>query len=222
MAEVIELKAHSRTAHGKAECRRMRRAGESLPAVVYGAGEAPQSIELGQKELRMALENEATYASILDLNIDGKTQKVVLKDLQRHPFRPVLLHADFLRINAKEKLTMSVPLHYLNEETAVGVKTGGGAISRLMNEVEVKCLPGDLPEYIEVDVQDLEMEHSKHLSDIKLPKGVEFAHAIDGEHDQPIISIHKPREAKAEDEDTAAPVAPANPGDDDKAEGDAK
>ena len=216
MAEVIELKANSRTSLGKAECRRLRRVNDRVPAVVYGAGEAPQSIELGQKELRMALENEATYASILDLNIDGKSQKVVLKDLQRHPFKAYLLHADFLRINVKEKLTMSVPLHYLNEETAVGVKTGGGVVSRLMNEVEIKCLPGNLPEYIEVDLQDLDVEHSLHLSDVKLPKGVEFASAVDGEHDQPIVSIHKPRGAATED------AAPAAAGEEAKPEGEAK
>lgn len=206
MSQAIELTAAQRQHSGSAQCKRMRREEGRVPAIVYGGGQEPQPIELIHKDIMMALANEAVYSSILTLKVDSKTQKVVLKEVQRHPFKPKIIHLDFMRINPKEKLTMSVPLHFVNEATAKGVKTGGGTISHMMIEVEVKCLPGDLPEFIEVDVADLELDQSLHLSDIKLPKGVEFAHAVDGEHDQPIVSIHKSRGASMEEE-LAAPEA---------------
>ena len=153
----------------------------------------------------MALENEAVYSSILSLSIDGKAIQVVLKDLQRHPFKSRVLHADFLRINANEKLTMSVPLHFLGEDVAPGVKEGAGMISHLMTELEIKCLPANLPEYIEVDISTLQLDHALHLSDIKLPNGVELAHAIvDARHNYPVVAIQKPR---AEEEVAATAVA---------------
>lgn len=203
MSAAIELIAKTRTDHGKAAVRRMRRLAGSLPAVVYGAGKSPEMLELSHKDMMKSLENEAIYASILDLNVDGKVEKVVLKDLQRHPFKPQLMHVDFLRVNTKEKISMSVPLHFINEESCVGVKAGG-MVSHLINDVQVSCLPKDLPEFIAVDVENLDAEHAIHLSEIKLPKGVVLTHAVDEEHDQAVVSVQKPR-AQAEEEPTAAP-----------------
>ncbi len=220
MSISFELNAETRSDLGKAASRRLRRLDDRTPAVVYGAGKDAQSVTLSHKELSMALEHEAVYSHILTLKVDGKAEQVVLKDLQRHPYKPVIMHADFLRIKAKEKLNMNVPLHYINEDSAAGVKDGG-IVSHLMNEVEIRCLPANLPEYIEVDVAELAIDSSLHLSDIKLPKGVEFAVELDSEHDQPIVSIHKPRaavEADASEEDKAADSAEdqAAKGDDNK------
>lgn len=201
MSISFELNAETRNDIGKAASRRLRRLEGRTPAVVYGAGKDAISVTLSHKELSMALEHEAVYSHILTLNIDGKAEQVVLKDLQRHPYKPMIVHADFLRIRAKEKLTMNVPLHFINEDTAPGVKDGG-VVSHLMNEVEIRCLPANLPEFIEVDVAELTMDSSLHLSDIKLPSGVELTIELDDEHNQPIVSIHKPRaaiEAEASD-----------------------
>ncbi len=223
MSNTFELSAETRTNHGKAHSRRLRRLENKTPAIVYGAGKDPVALMMSHKELSLALENEAVYSHILTLNIDGKAEQVVLKDLQRHPYKPVIMHADFLRIKAKEKLTMNVPLHYINEEDSPGVKEGGVA-SHLMTEVEIRCLPANLPEFIEVNVAELALDSSLHLSDIKLPKGVEFATELTEDHDQPIVSIHKPR-AAAEEVEASAEEGEATEGEGDNAadaaEGDA-
>ncbi len=217
MSNTFELNAESRGDIGKAANRRMRRLDGTTPAVVYGAGKEPASITLSQKDISLALENEAVYSHILTLKIDGKSEKVVLKALQRHPYKPVIMHADFLRVDAKAKLTMNVPLHFLNEEVAPGVKDGG-VVSHLKTELEIRCLPGNLPEFIEVDIAELAMDSSLHLTDIKLPKGVELASEVDSSHDHPVVSIHKPRaavEADADEEATDTEEAEST----DKAEG---
>ncbi len=222
MSNTFELNAETRANLGKAESRRLRRLENKTPAVVYGGGQDPVSLTLSHKDLSLALENEAMYSHILTLKIDGKAEKVVLKDLQRHPYKPVIMHADFLRIKAKEKLNMNVPIHYLNEEEAPGVKEGGVA-SHLMTEVEIRCLPANLPEYIEVNVAELAIDSSLHLSDIKLPEGVEFATELTEDNDQPIVSIHKPRAVTEEVEASAeeGEAAEGEAGDDKAAEGDA-
>src|SRR3990167_5431764 len=141
----------------------------------------------------MLLENEAFYSHILTLNINGESERVILKDLQRHPFRAEILHVDFQRVRADQKLHMNIPLHFIGGENAPGAKDAGGVISHIMTDVEISCLPDDLPEYIEVDISTLELNQILHLSDIKLPKGVELVDLLH-ENDKPIVSLHIPRE----------------------------
>jgi large subunit ribosomal protein L25 len=152
-----------------------------------------------------ALSNEAFFASIVTLKVDGKDEDVIIKDLQRHPAKPRLLHADFQRVSANKALHVKIPLHFLNEATSVGVKTGGGVVSHLMTELEISCLPADLPEYIEVDVQELGLDQSLHISDLKLPSGVSSISLSHGESgDLAVVSIHAPKKAEVD-----APVAAA-------------
>lgn len=189
----FELEAELRADIGKGASRRLRHANK-VPAVVYGAGEAPVSLTLNHDKVNVALAQEAFYSHILSLKVGSKMEKVILKAIQRNPSKPRIHHIDFLRIRADQKLTMHVPLHFINEDKALGVKDGG-AISHLMNDVEVSCLPAHLPEFIEVDVANLELDKSLHLSELKLPKGVEltaFAHGVE-DHDQAVVSIHIPR-----------------------------
>ncbi len=186
------ISAEVRSDMGKGASRRLRHAGK-VPAVVYGADKEPVSITLEHDPLMHSLENEAFYSSILTLDIDGNSEKAVLKDLQRHPAKQLIMHADFLRINENEKLKMHVPLHFANEESAPGVKLGG-VVTHNITEVEIQCLPKDLPEYLEVDMANVEIEGIVHLSDIKLPEGVEIVELLHGEgHDQGVAAIHKTR-----------------------------
>jgi large subunit ribosomal protein L25 len=186
------LNAQARSDEGKGASRRLRRLEAKLPAVIYGGKEAAQSITLELKELVKALENEAFYSHVLTINIDGKPQQAVIKALQRHPAKNTPLHADFLRVDATHKLVMKVPLHFLNQDTCVGVKSEGGAISIMANDVEVACLPSNLPEYIAVDLKDVHVGTTLHLSSIVLPAGVEIpALALGHDHDQPIANVHK-------------------------------
>jgi len=202
MAGLFELTAELRTNLGKGENRRLRRLSFKLPAVIYGAGKAPESITLTQHQFGNALKNEAFYSHILTLNVAGKSEKVVLKALQRHPSKPFLLHADFLRVSATEKLTMHVPLHFINEDTAPGVKQEGGVISHLLNDVEVRCLPADLPEFIEVDFAEMKLGDSIHLSNLKVPKGVEIV-ALAHEDDRMVANLHMPHVIEEPEEEIA-------------------
>ena len=187
----FEFNAITRTDTGKAAARRLRRE-HQVPGVVYGADQAPQSITLTLKDVMKALSHEAVYSHILTLNVDGKAQKVVLKDLSRHHVKNEVTHMDFQRIKAGEKLVMHVPLHFIGEDVAPGVKAGG-VFSHAMKEVEVKCLPENLPEYLEVNVSQLDAEESFHLSQLTLPKGVELVLEVDEHHDPVVVSIHHPR-----------------------------
>ncbi len=192
------LSAEVRTDMGKGASRRLRHANK-VPAIVYGAGKEPVSITLEHHKLMHNLENEAFYSHILTIDVAGKKEKAVLKDLQRHPAKPVVLHADFLRVSETEKLKMNVPLHFINEEEAPGVKAGG-VLTHNLTEVEVLCLPGNLPEYLEVDMAGVEMEQIIHLTNINLPEGVELVELTHGEgHDQAIAAIHKTRASKDAD-----------------------
>lgn len=204
MSNLFELNAEVRHTRGKAHARRMRRLEDKVPGIVYGIGKDPLSITIDHNTLSTALKNEAIYSHVLTLHLDGKAEQVVLKDLQRHPYKPRIVHIDFLRIDAKAKLTMHVPLHFLHEEEAPGIKDGG-IHSHLMTEVEIRCLPANLPEYLAVDVSQVALDGSLHLSDIVLPKGVELTIDLsDEQHNQAIYSIHKSRAAA--DEDTAINV----------------
>ncbi len=195
MATNFELRAESRQDAGKGASRRLRRAGK-VPAILYGGSEAPMMLALEHDPVMHSLENEAFYSHILTVNIDGKKVSAVLKDLQRHPYKRVLLHLDLQRVSASEKLRMNIPVHVVGEDVAPGVKQAGGLVEHLLTEVAVSCLPKDLPEYLEIDVSGLNVNETVHLSDIRLPAGVELIDLQQGpEHNLPVASIHLPRAA---------------------------
>lgn len=204
MSVSFTLNAKNRTDEGKGASRRLRRLENRVPAVIYGGSAAAQSISLELRELVKALESEAFYSHVLTINVDGKPEQAVIKALQRHPAKNTPMHADFLRIDATHKLTMRVPVHYLNQDTCVGVKLEGGELAIMAADLEISCLPGNLPEYLEVDLKDVHIGTTLHISDIKLPKGVEVpALALGHDHDQPIANVHKSR-VEAEEEKPAA------------------
>lgn len=209
MSDDFKLNVKTRNDMGKGASRRLRRLANEVPAIIYGGKKAPQNISLAQNEFEKALANEAFYSHIITLDVDGKSEDVILKDLQRHPAKPVVLHADFFRVSKTKKLQVKAPLHFINEDTCVGVKLSGGLISHNMTELDISCLPANLPEYIEVDVAAVDIGQILHISDIVLPKGVESVSLSHGEgHDLPIFTINKPKEEVEEVEDTAeAPEA---------------
>ena len=207
MTELFEFNAQLRTGNGTSDARRLRRQ-EIIPAIVYGANQEPTSITLPHKDLLRALDNEAVYSHILTLNIGDKQESVVLKAVQRHPYKPKITHVDFLRVDKKAKLTLSVPLHFTNEDTCPGVKAGGNLV-KSMNEIEIQCLPKNLPEYIEVSLAELALSHSLHISDIQLPEGVELNTALTEDNDHSIVSVQKPKVA-AEPEDSAEDAGSAS------------
>ncbi|MEI7841600.1 MAG: 50S ribosomal protein L25/general stress protein Ctc [Gallionellaceae bacterium] len=204
----IEIAAKSRSTQGTGASRRLRKANR-VPGVVYGNGDAV-AIDLDHNTLYYALRNEEFHASVLSLDLDGKKESVLLRDFHMHPFRQQVLHIDLQRVDAKKKIQMKVPLHFINADIAPGVKTGGGIISHVLNELAIACLPGDLPKAIEVDLATLNLGHSIHVSDVKLPKGVEIAghhHASDA-----VATVQVPRghvEAVATAAAEAAPAADA-------------
>ena len=179
-----------------------------MPGIVYGAGKDAVSVEFDAKALFMEFRHEAFHASIIDLNLDGKKESVLLRDYQLHPVRSTLQHIDFQRVSATEKIHVKVPFHFVNAEIAPGVKLGGGIVAHINTEADVSCLAKDLPEFIEVDLANLDMGHSIHLSEIKLAKGVEFVQLAHG-NDLAVASIAKTRGSVADDaaESEAAPEA---------------
>ncbi|ODS22949.1 50S ribosomal protein L25/general stress protein Ctc [Candidatus Endobugula sertula] len=190
------LDAQSREEVGKGASRRLRRDSGLVPAIVYGSSKKPQMISIKHKELVKHLDHEAFYSHIISLNVDGTAQDVILKDLQRHPAKAQILHADFLRVSKTKKITTRVPLHFINESSSKGVKMQGGLVSHSLTELEINCLPGDLPEFIEVDLADVEIGHIVHISDLTLPQGVESVALIHGaDHDLPVATINKPKGA---------------------------
>jgi large subunit ribosomal protein L25 len=186
------LNAEVRSDLGKGASRRLRRNVAMVPAVIYGGDKAPQSISLLAKELAKLLENEAAFSHVLALSVAGATENVVIKALQRHPSKGYVMHADFVRVVAGQKLSAHVPLHFTNEASSVGVKQQGGEVSHTISEVEVSCQPQDLPEFIEVDLAKVEVGQIVHLSDIKLPKGVELVALAHG-NDLAVANIHASR-----------------------------
>ena len=207
MSDII-LEAEARSDMGKGASRRLRREEKKIPAIIYGGDKDPAPLLLAQNVVLKALENEAIYSSVFALKVDGKKEKVLLKDIQRHPYKPVVMHMDFQRVSGKDVLVRMVPLHFINEDSAPGVKDGG-IITHSANQVEITCQAKDLPEFIEVDVAGLEMDGVIHLTDLTLPKGVEFAHdPSEGDHDQAVVSIHEPRvEPEPEPEEEQAETA---------------
>jgi len=199
MSVDFTLHAKGREVSGKGASRRLRRLTGEVPAIVYGGKKDAQSITLIHKDVIKALENEAFYSHIISLDVDGKSQDVIVKDVQRHPAKTAILHLDFLRISKTTALTIRVPLHFINEDSCIGVKKEGGIISHTMSELEVQCLPKDLPEYIEVDVSELALGSTLHISDITLPKGVESVALSHGsDHDLPVAAVNKAKSGGSE------------------------
>jgi large subunit ribosomal protein L25 len=199
-----KISATGREAAGKGASRRLRRAA-SIPAVLYGGNAAPQSIQLEHEKTWLASQNEWFYSSILSLDLDGKVQKVLLRDIQRHPYKQIIMHLDFQRVDENQALRAKVPLHFLNQEKSPAGKTAGVVITHELNEVEVSCLPKDLPEFIEIDLAGLAVGGIVHLSELKLPKGVELPDLKLGkEHDVAVVIA---KHGKEEVEVAAAPEA---------------
>ncbi|AMO98511.1 ribosomal protein L25, Ctc-form [Collimonas arenae] len=167
----MKVIAFVRKEQGTGASRRLRNAGQT-PGIVYGGSDAPVNISLDHNALYHALKKETFHSSILDLEIDGKVQKVLLRDFQVHAYKQLVLHADFQRVDAKQAIHVKVPLHFINAEIAPAVKLSGAIISHVLTELDISCLPGDLPEFVEVDLTNIEVGHSIHLADLKLPKGV--------------------------------------------------
>jgi len=219
MSTKYTLDAEMRDDLGKGASRRLRRENK-IPAVLYGAGRPAWSLTLKEFQLARNLQEEAFYAAIIELTLDGKQQKVFLRDLQRHPAKETVMHVDLQRVRDDVEMTVILPLHYLNEDVAHGVKMEGGQIMHNAVDIEVTCLPGVLPQYIEVDMADIKLGESVHLSSVKLPEGVVSTQLSYGEdHDQPIASIITPKAEKVEDTAPEAPETESETGGDDAAEG---
>jgi len=205
------IKASARNDEGKGASRRLRHAAQ-IPAVIYGGHADPKSIQLEHEKTWLASQNEWFYASIIDLDLDGKIEKVLLRDMQRHPYRQQIMHLDFQRVSANEAIRISVPLHFLNQDTSPAGKAADVVVTHEVNEVSISCLPKDLPEHLEIDLANLELGATLHLSDIKLPSGVEIPELKLGkEHDIAVVVARQGRvEVEATDE-TAEAVAPEVP-----------
>ncbi|RYU59433.1 50S ribosomal protein L25/general stress protein Ctc [Methylolobus aquaticus] len=198
----FEFEAELRAPSGKGAARRLRRTSR-VPGVIYGAGADPVSVSLDHNDVLKKLDNEAVYSHVLTIRVGGREEKAVLKALQRHPSRPIVMHMDFQRVSATEKLRVHVPLHFINEGTCPGVKKGG-MVSRNLIDVEVACLPADLPEFLEVDLALLDLGQTFHLSDLKLPANVELPALAQGaEHDLPVVAIQHSRTGTETTEESA-------------------
>ena len=203
MSEEFNLIAEMRADQGKGASRRLRRQG-MVPAVIYGAGRDPRNLMFDHNKVLRQLEDPSFYSSILNVKVGEKSRAAIVKDIQRHPSKKQIIHIDLQRIVEDEQIKMQIPIHYLGEEDAVGVKIGGGTVTKIMTELEISCLPKDLPEFLEVDISDLELDQMLNVSDISLPEGVEISDIIK-EQDQAIVSIQEIKEIieeEIEDEDS--------------------
>ena len=200
MSSVFEFDAVSRASAGTSGAKGIRRNG-NIPAVIYGGSSEPELVELDQNEVEKKLANEAVYSHILQLNVGGKVQNAILKDMQRHPAKDTIIHMDFMRVNMNEKIKVHVPLHFINEEISIGVKAGG-VVTHSMVEIEVVCLPGNLPEYIEVDLENIDIGGSVHLADIVVSDDIEILALTHGDdHNLPVAQIVQTRSAASDDDD---------------------
>jgi large subunit ribosomal protein L25 len=193
----FEINAETRAELGRSKSRRLRQLGQ-IPAVVYGGGKDPSPITLDRNSLSIQMAQEAFYTSILDLKLGKKAQPVVVKEVQRHPAKSTVLHLDLQRVVEDEELTLNVPVRFVGEEVAVGVKEQGGVLERVVTDIEISCLPANLPEFLELDVSALELNEILHLSDIKYPEGVSSTQLAHG-HDTPVAAIHPPRREEVEE-----------------------
>lgn len=208
----FELPAEPREGIGRSISRRLRRTGR-VPAIVYGGGKDPSAITLNYNQLIHEMDHEAFYTSILTIKLGKDKQSVIVKDVQRHPSRSDVMHLDFQRIVADEAISLNVPIHFIGEEAAKGVKEQGGAIEHMMSDIEVSCLPKDLPEYLEIDVSELELNQVLHLSDIQFPNGVSSVALAHGQ-DNAVVAINPPRREEVDvptegEAEAAAPEAGA-------------
>jgi len=205
MTDLFTLEAEVRTDLGKGASRRLRHANK-VPAILYGEGQEPVSLTLEHKNVFRSQQEEAFYSHVLTINIDGKPVECLLKDMQRHPYKQLVMHLDFLRIDATHAVHINAPIHFINEEVA---EKKGGKIAHNVNEIAISCLPANIPEFIEVDVAGLEVGQTLHLSDVTFPKGVTSDELAKGEdHDQAVASLNAPKVVSDEEEDNSAPVAP--------------
>lgn len=203
MSEEFNLIAEMRDDQGKGASRRLRRQG-MVPAVIYGAGRDPRNLMFDHNKVLRQLEDPSFYSSILNIKVGEKSRAAIVKDIQRHPSKKQIIHIDLQRIVEDEQIKMQIPIHYLGEEDAVGVKIGGGTVTKIMTELEISCLPKDLPEFLEVDISELELDQMLNVSDISLPEGVEISDIMK-EQDQAIVSIQEIKEIieeEIEDEDS--------------------
>jgi large subunit ribosomal protein L25 len=200
----IEFTAYPRTVQGTGASRRLRHAGK-VPGIVYGTDAKPEPIELDHRALYQHLRLEAFHASILEMKLGGKAQPVLLRDFQMHPWKQQVMHIDFQRVDKNQKIHMKVPLHFLNAETAPGVKIQGGMVSHLMNEIDIQCLPDDLPEFITIDIGQMNIGDSVHVGEIQFPKGVEPVSRLAKENPM-VVSVVVTKEAVIEEEAVEAPV----------------
>jgi large subunit ribosomal protein L25 len=201
MSQHIKVVAELRKDVGKGASRRLRRANDRVPGIIYGGGREPQPLTIDGAALKKSLESEAFFSQILEVVVDGDAQQAVLRDIQRSPASDKVQHIDFLRVSADQEIDVRIPLHFMHEDKCVGVKQGGGNIAHATNEVEVRCLPKDLPGYIEVDMTNLDVGDSIHLSDLTLPPNVRLVELIQGEeHDAAVVSVLSPRGGTLEEE----------------------
>ena len=206
MSDAFELNCTVRTEQGKGASRRLRRLENLIPAILYGGDEDPINLSIQHDDILHATDNEAFFSHIITLKIGSKKQKAIIKDLQRHPAKPFIMHADFQRVSDKQAIVVQVPIHFMNEEKCAGVRLEGGRLIKTLTEIEVSCLPKDLPEYLEVDVLELQIGDSVHLSDIALPEGVTSVALAHGDEDSDlsVAIVQAPRSAIEEDADSAA------------------
>ena len=212
MSTNFTINAKSREDTGKGASRRLRRLTGEVPAIIYGGKKDAEKISILHKDITKALENDAVYSSIISLSIDGKAEDTIIKDIQRHPAKQIILHMDFLRVSKTTKLQTRVPLNFINEDTCVGVKLGGGLIAHTMTDIEVSCLPKDLPESIDVDMAEVDVGQIVHLSDLTLPDGVESVSLSQGaEYDLTVATVNKQKAVEIDEpsesestEDTSA------------------
>ncbi len=200
--------AFERSVQGPGASRRLRNSGKT-PGIIYGGTELPQAVELDHNALFHALKKEAFHASILEIEVGGNVQQALLRDYQMHPFKPLVLHVDFQRVDAKQKIHVRVPLHFKGDEISPAVKLGGGVVNHVFNDLEISCLPADLPEFIEVDLSKIEVGHSIHAKDLVLPKGVVLSLHV--EQDNPVVAVARVPSVSAEPLSSGAPEAPAAP-----------
>lgn len=225
MSVEFTLDAQLRTDKGKGASRRLRRA-DKVPGIIYGGGEEPQSITLSHNQVAHRLENEAFYSHIITLNLDGKAQEAVLRDLQRHPAKESIMHMDFQRVRQDQAISVLIPLHFINESICAGVKQQGGLVGKIITEVEISCLPKDIPEFIDIDIAELHVGEAIHMSEIQLPEGVKLTANITEDYDPSVVTVQMPRAeveevtedvegVEAADEDVAE-TKPDEPKDDDE------
>ena len=204
MSQQIEINAVLRTDVGKGASRRLRRLADKVPGIIYGGKDNAVLLTMNANELTNVMKDEAFFSQILNVVVDGKGEQAVVRDLQRHPASDKVLHVDFLRVSADKAIQVQVPLRFIGEEDCVGVKMGGGIISHTLTEVEISCLPADLPEYLEVFVAELDLGHTIRLSELALPEGVTIPALIHEERDVTVVSVQIPRGGAEEEEEAAA------------------